>query len=230
MAGIRKKSPVRIALTGGIGSGKSTALTMFAARKAAVLNSDNVVHKLLQRRDVRDRVAASLGIGSLSAGEEGRTALADTVFADEAKLDRLEAIMFPLVREAMESWLQSEEVRSAPLAVVELPMLFEAGMEDMFDHIVLITAPVETRQSRYAGRVARDDFQRRAAHQLSEEEKRVRSGFVYENTGSPEELDEFVAAMVEAVTGGLTPPGDVSGKDGLADADEPSGPRPGGTA
>ena len=194
-------APVSIALTGGIGSGKSTALTMFAARKAAVLNSDHVVHKLLQRRDVRDRVSDSLGIGRLSAGEEGREMLADIVFADEAKLEKLEAIMFPLVREVVESWMQTDKVRNAPLAVVELPMLFEAGMEDMFDHVVMITAPEDIRLTRSAGRITRDDFEHRAAHQLSEQEKAVRADFVYENTGSPKELDEFVAATVAAVTG-----------------------------
>lgn len=196
-----KKGPVRVALTGGIGSGKSTALTMFAARKAAVLNSDHVVHKLLQRRDIRDLISDTLGIGRFSAGEEGREMLADVVFGDEAKLKLLEGIMFPLVREVIDSWLQTDKVQAAPLAVVELPMLFEAEMEAMFDHVVLVTAPAGIRQARYAGRISVADFERRADHQLPEEEKRVRADFVFENSGSPEELDEFVASTVAAVSG-----------------------------
>lgn len=194
-----KRRPVRIALTGGIGSGKSTALTMFSARGAAVLNSDHVVHKLLQRRDVRDLISGRLGIGQISAGEEGRRMLAEIVFTDEAKLDRLQEIIFPLVREVTESWMNTDMVRTAPLAVVELPMLFEAEMTDIFDYVVLITAPAEIRRARHAGKIAGADFERRVARQLPEGEKRARSDFVFENLGSPEQLDEFVAATVNEV-------------------------------
>lgn len=198
--GSSKHRPIRIALTGGIGSGKSTALTMFAARHAAVLNSDHVVHKLLQRRDVRDRVSESLGIAPISAGEEGRKRLADVVFDDETKLVRLEAIIFPLVREVIESWIKALEEQQAAVAVVELPMLFEAGLDELFDYVVLITAPEATRKERHAGRISRMDFDRRAAHQLPEPEKLARADFVYENTGSPDDLDEFVAGIVQTVT------------------------------
>jgi len=198
----RRQAPPRIALTGGIGSGKSTALTLFAVRKAAVLNSDHIVHRLLQRRDVRERVAEKLGLEHVASGEAGRQHLADVVFADEELLDRLQDFIFPLVRAETEEWFNTEEVRNAPLAVVELPMLFEAEMEKMFDYVILITAPVDLRRTRHAGHVSKADFERRAAHQLPEEEKRSRADFVYENTGSPEELDDFVAQTIDRVTGG----------------------------
>lgn len=192
---------IKVALTGGIGSGKSTALTMFSARGAAVLNSDHIVHRLLQRRDVRERVAAELGIPIFPAGGEGRQRLADIVFADSDQLDRLQRIMFPLVKQEVAEWFDSPEIRAALLAVVELPMLFEAGMEAMFDHIILITAPASERRSRQSGRVAQDEFRRRSSQQMPEDEKRARVHTVYENTGSPVELDEFVAHTVQALTG-----------------------------
>jgi len=198
-----KHIPIRIALTGGIGSGKSTALLMFAARGAAVLDSDRVVHDLLDRSEVRARVEAGLGIGPLPFGDEGRRRLAEIVFAEDEQLKRLEEIIFPLVAEEIDHWLAtSEEVASAPLAVVELPMLFEAHMETGFDRVVLVTAPEEIRQSRHAGRVGLADFERRASRQLPEAEKRARSNFVFDNTGSPEELDEFIATTVAAITTG----------------------------
>lgn len=192
--------PVRLALTGGIGSGKSTALTMFTVHGAAVLDSDHVAHQLLQRRDVRDRVAASLGIGPVTAGEEGRRRLADIVFADAAQLDRLQQVIFPLVRAELESWLASAGVRRAPLAVVELPMLFEAQLTDLFDHVVLITAAAPTREARHAVRITRADFERRSARQLPESEKRARADVIFDNDGSPEELDVFVADLVTRLT------------------------------
>lgn len=172
---------------------------MFTAHHAAVLNSDHVVHKLLQRRDIRDLISRRLGIGKIAANEEGRRMLAEIVFADEKKLDWLEEIIFPLVREVTESWMKTDIVRTAPLAVVELPMLFEAEMTDLFDYVVLITAPAEIRQDRHAGKIPPSDFERRAARQLPEEDKRARADFVFDNSGSQEELDEFVGATVAAV-------------------------------
>lgn len=198
--GARKQAPVRLALTGGIGSGKSTALSMFAARHAAVLNSDHIVHRLLQRRDVRQRISDSLEIGLVGSGEEGRRRLADVVFADDRQLSRLEAIMFPLVREAIGSWMETLDADATAVAVVELPMLFEAGMDSDYDYVIMITAPAELRQTRHAGRISKADFDLRAARQMPEEEKLARADFVYENTGSPEELDEFVAETIAAVT------------------------------
>lgn len=190
---------VRVALTGGIGSGKSTALLMFGARGAAVLSSDKVVHTLLQREDVRQRISESLNLGRVDSGETGRLALADVVFADEEKLHKLEAILFPLVRGEISNWMESSYVASMPLAVVEIPMVFEAAMEDLFDKIVLVTAPSEVRGARHAGLVGKADFERRASQQLSEEEKEMRSDFVYQNTGSPDELDEFVERTVASL-------------------------------
>ncbi|MEK6536642.1 MAG: dephospho-CoA kinase [Actinomycetota bacterium] len=196
-----QQPPVRVALTGGIGSGKSTALLMFAARGAAVLSSDRVVHELLEREDVHAKIAESLGIEPLLPGEEGRRQIAESVFADERQLTRLEDILFPLVAGEIAAWQASEPATSAPLTVVELPMLFEAGMESGFDRVVLVTAPTEIRRSRHEGRVGITDFEQRASRQLPESEKRARSDFVYDNTSSPEELDGFVAATVAAIVG-----------------------------
>lgn len=193
--------PVRVALTGGIGSGKSTALLMFAARGAAVRDSDEIVHGLIDRDDVRARIGDSLGIDQLTPGEEGRSRIAQVVFADDAELVRLEEIIFPLVAREIDSWLANEEVSAVPMAVIELPMLFEAGMAELFDQVVLVTAPAELRKSRHEGRVGLADFERRAARQLPEDEKRARSDYVYENTGSPEELDEFIAGVIGKILG-----------------------------
>lgn len=189
----------RIALTGGIGSGKSTALLMFAARAAAVRDSDEIVHGLIDRGDVRARIASRLGIGALPPGEEGRRRIAEVVFSDDSQLMMLEEIIFPLVAGEIERWFATDVVAAAPLAVVELPMLFEAGMADRFDHVVLVTAPSELRKTRHEGRVGLADFERRAARQLPEDEKRARSDFTYDNTGSPEELDEFISEVIAEI-------------------------------
>lgn len=191
----------RVALTGGIGSGKSTALLMFAARGAAVRDSDEIVHGLIDRDDVRARIGEELDINPLPPGEEGRSLIAQVVFADDAKLMRLEELIFPLVADEIDDWLATEEVAAAPLAVIELPMLFEAGMAHLFDHVVLVTAPAELRKTRHEGRVGLADFERRAARQLPEDQKRNRSDFNYDNSGSPEELDEFITGVIAEICG-----------------------------
>lgn len=186
-------------MTGGIGSGKSTAMAMFTARGAAALSSDQIVHALLQKKEVRREVAGTLGLKSLPMGEDGRRLLADIVFADYEKLRRLEGILYPRVRKEIEAWMETEEAAAAPAAVVEIPMLFEAGMEDMFDHIVLVTAPQELRRSRHSVKVSRSDFERRASRQMPEEEKADRCDFVFNNIGSPDKLDEFVEDTIRKI-------------------------------
>ncbi|MCL4310799.1 MAG: dephospho-CoA kinase [Actinomycetota bacterium] len=195
------KAPVRVALTGGIGSGKTTALAMFASRGAAVLSADVVVHELLERPDIRERVMARLGIEA-PGGEAGRRRLAELVFGDDARLGSLEEVLFPLVRARITEWLASAGAAGAPAAVVEIPLLFESGMEDMFDQVVLITAPEEVRRKRYGGRASTADFARRARRQLPEEEKRSRAQVVFENTGLPGLMEQFVAGLMAAYGSG----------------------------
>ncbi len=167
-----------------------------------MLDSDRLVHDLLGKNEVRAAVAASLGTEPLPAGNEGRRRIAEIVFTDDEQLDRLEAILFPKVAAEIDRWMKSDATAKAMLAVVELPMLFEAKLEPAFDKIVLVTAPQEIRQLRHEGRVGLADFERRASRQLPEDQKRTRSDFFYDNTGSPEELDEFVAATTAAIVTG----------------------------
>ena len=191
-----RQRQLRLALTGGIGAGKTTALAMLAAAGAAVLDSDTVVHELLGQPDIHKRIISALDIEPLPDGEPGRRQLADAVFDDDLMLSRLEEIVFPLVRRRIREWFGRADVAAAPVAVVELPLLFEAGMEDMFDEVVLITAPKEMRRQRHAGRIGAEDFVRRSRRQLPEEEKRLRAGVVFDNTGSREELAAFVRGLL----------------------------------
>ncbi len=188
----RNNSPVRISLTGGTGSGKSTALAFFSGLGAACLDSDKVVHRLLERPDVRRLVAESLGLDGLPVGEPGRRRLAEVVFGDRARLTALEKVLFPLVREEIRAWFDQNEVKQAPAAVVEIPLLFEAGMEDLFDRVVLITAPRELRRRRQSGRMEPADFESRVARQMPEAGKRRRADTVFENEGPPARLEEFI--------------------------------------
>ena len=193
---------MKVALTGSISSGKSTAMSMFAVRGAAVLGTDVVVHELLEDEEVRLRVTTELGLEKIASGEAGRRELAAVVFSDETKLQRLQQLLFPLVQQKVDAWFRLQAQENTKLAVVEVPMLLEAGMEPMFDHVILITAPEAVRRDRRGRRLDTEDFERRDARQTPDAEKKRFCHLVYENTGSLKDLEAFVDGAIELVSGG----------------------------
>jgi dephospho-CoA kinase len=186
--------PVAVAITGGIGAGKSEALKAFARHGAATVSSDEIVHHLLRRPDVRDAVVARMGHGVVSpAGEIDRGALATVVFNDREALNWLEELLHPLVSAEYLQWReQLAELPVAPrVSVTEVPLLYETGSDARFDKVVVITAPSKLRRAR--SEVVMDD---REARLLPDTEKVKRADFSFKNTGSLEELDAFVKSVM----------------------------------
>jgi dephospho-CoA kinase len=186
--------PVAVAITGGIGAGKSEALKAFARHGAATVSSDEIVHHLLRRPEVREAVVARMGHGVVSpAGEIERGALATVVFNDREALAWLEELLHPLVTAEYLQWReQLAELPDAPrVAVTEVPLLYETGGDARFDKVVVITAPSKLRRAR--SEVAVDD---REARLLPDTEKVQRADFSFKNTGSLEELDAFVKSVL----------------------------------
>ena len=190
--------PVAVAITGGIGAGKSEALQAFARHGAATVSSDEIVHHLLRRRDVRDAVVQRMGNGIVAPdGEIDRTALATVVFNDREALTWLEELLHPLV--AMEYMQWREDLAALPepppVAVTEVPLLYEAGGEVRFDKVVVITAPSQLRRAR--SHVATDA---RESRLIPDREKVERADYAFRNVGSLEELDLFVASVMRDLT------------------------------
>jgi dephospho-CoA kinase len=187
--------PVAVAITGGIGAGKSEALAAFRRHGAATVSSDEIVHHLLRRDDVRKAVVARLGNGVLAPdGELDRGAIGTIVFNDRRALDWLEQLLHPLVVQEYLTWRERlAELPDAPrVCVTEVPLLYEAGGESRFDRVVVITAPRQLRRARSG--VATDD---REQHLIPDAEKVKRADYAYVNTGSLEELDAFVASVMD---------------------------------
>jgi dephospho-CoA kinase len=184
--------PPVVGLTGGIGSGKSEALEAFRRHGAVTLSSDAIVRGLYERPEVVAAVAERFGPEVLAAdGTVDRAALAARVFGDDGERRALEGLLLPLIGVEFARWRAAQLEAGQRLLVHEAPTLFEAGVEDRYDAIVTVTAPVEVRAQR------RPDAAQRMAAQLPEEEKARRSDFVYENTGSLDDLDRWVAGVVE---------------------------------
>ncbi|HEU5245359.1 MAG TPA: dephospho-CoA kinase [Gaiellaceae bacterium] len=183
------KRPLAVALTGGIAAGKSEALGAFARHGAAVISSDDVVHRLYREDEgLRAALREHWGERAFRGGEADRAEIGRIVFADRAELAWLEAELHPRVRAATAEWLAEQ---TADVAVAEIPLLYETGGEERFDCVVVVTAPLEVREARRGVLTERED------RLVPEEEKVRRADFTYVNEGSLEELDAFVAAVLE---------------------------------
>jgi dephospho-CoA kinase len=186
--------PIAVAITGGIGAGKSEALRAFARHGAATVSSDEIVHHLLRRPEVRDAVVARMGNGIVAPdGEIDRGALATVVFNDREALAWLEATLHPLVAAEYLQWRdQLAALTDAPaVCATEVPLLYETGGEARFDKVVVITAPSKLRRAR--SEVVADD---REARLIDDREKVARADYSYTNIGTVEELDAFVASVM----------------------------------
>jgi dephospho-CoA kinase len=187
--------PIAVAITGGIGAGKSEALYAFQKAGAATVSSDEIVHHLLAaNEEVRTAMVRELGDGILAEdGTIDRARVADVVFADRAKLDFLEALLHPLVAAEYLRWReQLAQLPNPPrVCVTEVPLLYETGGDVRFDKVVAITAPAKLREQRR--RVRRDDRDQRL---LPDAEKVKRADYAYVNTGTLEDLDEWVRGVM----------------------------------
>ena len=181
--------PLAVALTGGIAAGKSEALRAFAQHGAAVISSDDVVHRLYREDEgLRAALRERWGDRVIDDGDVDRTEIGGIVFADRAELAWLESELHPRVRAALDAWLAEQ---TADVAVAEIPLLYETGGEERYDRVVVVTAPAEVREARRGAVADREE------RLVPEEEKVRRADFSYVNDGSLEQLDAFVAGVLE---------------------------------
>jgi dephospho-CoA kinase len=193
--------PIAVAITGGIGAGKSEALAAFARHGAAVISSDEIVHRLLDEDEdegVRAELVERFGKGILDdEGHVDRGAIAEIVFADREALEWLEGLLHPLVVQEYMSWRErlAEGEDPPPMTATEVPLLYEVGGEDRFDVVVVVTAPPDVRTAR-----TDVDAEEREPRLLPDSVKVAQADFAYVNDGSLEELDDFVEGVVRELT------------------------------
>jgi dephospho-CoA kinase len=191
--------PLAVAITGGIGAGKSTALESFRRHGAATVSSDEIVHHLLAT-DPEVKKALVDRLGDEMLGDDGapdRERIAFRVFKDREALDFLEKLLHPLVSREYMTWRDQLAALPNPpaVSVTEVPLLYEVGADERFDKIVVITAPTKLREARRGGWT--DD---REARLIPDREKAQRADFTYVNTGTPDELDAWVADVMATLT------------------------------
>jgi len=189
--------PPFIALTGGIGAGKSTALAALERLGAAVLSSDAVVHELYASAQVRDAVVAKFGPAVAPDGVVDRGQLATVAFASTESRAWLEGLIWPLVRDAVSEWktrAQAADPRPRAL-VVEVPLLFEGGQVRIYDATIAVTADEDVRRARASARGHRA-VDEREARQLSQADKAARATYVVSNDGDIDELQRELSSVL----------------------------------
>ena len=190
-----------LGLTGSIGMGKSTTMQLFAAEGAAVWDADAAVHRLYGPGGaaVAPVEAAFPGV----AGPDGidRTELGRRVHNDPAALARLEAIVHPLVGADRDAFLAAAAEQGAALAVLDIPLLFETGLEDRFDAVVVVTAPEEVQRARVLARPGMTPAALEAilARQMPDADKRERADFLIDTADGLDSARAQVRMVMDAV-------------------------------
>jgi len=188
----------KIAITGGVASGKSTACQLFQELGAYVVSADAIVHKLLDSKtDLGQQIIRTLGSDIVQHGTISRQRVAEKVFQDPKQLEQLERILHPVMLQMVEeSYRKASEARKYTSFVVEIPLLFEIGKETEFDVVIAVVADEEIAKRRFvaAGHTSQE-YERRMSRQLPPSLKSAKAHYTLTNNGSLEEFREQVKKL-----------------------------------
>lgn len=192
----------KVAVTGGLSSGKSAVCNFFRKLNAYVVSADEIVHQLLSLdTPTGQQVAALFGPDVIKNEALDRQAIADLVFKDPALLKKLEECVYPAVTKIIERHYQEAKHLNPPLFLVEIPKLFEAGMEKWFDAVITVSTDEKLCRKRFESRGGNDhEYARRMASQMPVEEKIKRSNYIIENNEGLDELKTSVAKLFYVLT------------------------------
>lgn len=186
----------KVAVTGGLSSGKSSVCRFFKELGAYVISADEIVHRLLTlETDSGQRVLALLGTEILSDGQIDRSKIAACVFKDANRLNALEEVLHPAVREeTLKEYQKALASGTTTLFVAEIPLLFETGGDKTYDYTICVASEPEKSIKNFQDSTGygKDEYQRRMARQLSPEEKCAKADFVINNNGSLADLKQAV--------------------------------------
>lgn len=191
-----------VGLTGGMGAGKSTALAVLGRLGAVTLSTDAVVHALYAEPEVLGEIVGRWGTEVAPGGVVDRSAVAARAFATDEDRAWLEALIWPRVAQRVAAFRETALAAEPPprAAVVETPLLFEAGMDALYDVTIAVVADEGLRARRAAARGHRA-LDERGARQLPQAEKAARATYAVDNSGSVEELERALSAILGKLSG-----------------------------
>jgi dephospho-CoA kinase len=190
-----------VGLTGSIGMGKSTVATMLRMLGLPVHDADAAVHRLLGPSGRAVKAVAKLFPEVLSGDRIDRKKLGDRVFQDTLALRRLEAILHPLVRQSSRAFLAAAARRREPLAILDIPLLYEGGGERVVDAVIVVTAPAAVQRQRVCARrgMTKEKFQAILARQTPDREKRRRATYIIRNGGHRAQTFRQLRAILRSI-------------------------------
>ncbi|HYH79044.1 MAG TPA: dephospho-CoA kinase [Longimicrobium sp.] len=195
---------LKVGLTGNIAAGKSTVADVWRELGAEVIDADELARRVVDPgTPAYDAIAAEWGDHVVvDGGEVDRAALRRIVFADPSARERLEEIVHPAVAALRDELYREAEARGDALVVADIPLLFEVGLVDEFDVVVLVDAPEEARLVRLVGNRGMDpeEARRIIMAQMPSELKRARADFVIENTGTVAEVERRAREVWDELT------------------------------
>lgn len=191
-----------LGLTGSIGMGKSTTAKMFAEAGVPVHDSDEAVHRLYSG-EAAPLIEAAFP-GTVANGVVDRTVLGQKVLGDSAALKQLEAIIHPLVRNDARAFLERHRAAGVPIAVLDIPLLFETGGRDRVDQVVVVTAPADVQRARVLERpgMSEQKFEAILSKQVPDVEKRKLADFVVDTGQGMDAARRAVTAIIDQLTVG----------------------------
>jgi dephospho-CoA kinase len=190
-----------VGLTGSIGMGKTTAAGMFRDAGVPVFSADDAVHRLYRGRAVP--LIAEAFPDAVRDGTVDRERLTKMVLGDPKALARLEAIVHPLVREEEAVFIEGARRSAAPMAVLDIPLLFETGTKRRVDRVVVVSAPADIQRQRVLARPGMTTWKLEEilARQMPDAEKRRRADFVVDTGRSLDDARRQVLAIIDELKG-----------------------------
>ena len=199
----------RVAVTGGIASGKSTACRIFKELGAYVVSADDIVHQLLTpNNSVGKNVIKLLGDGIVVDNCIDRKKIAEIVFNQPKLLLSLESLIHPAVRDEIDKcYYTATQQKKCTLFVVEIPLLFEMGAEKKFDYSVCVVSDYDTCVKRYIESTGRtkEDYDKRMSNQMSPEKKAQKASWTVHNDGTIDGMRESITKIYHTLVSNNKP-------------------------
>lgn len=190
----------KIAITGGVASGKSTVCQLFQKLGAYVVSADAIAHELLDpNTDLGQQILSMLGDGFVQNGKINRPLVAEKVFRDPKKLHELEQILHPEILKRIEFEYESvSHTGRYSLFIAEIPLLFEIGAEKFYDVTIAVIADETVAKQRFSNE---SEYKRRMSRQWSPEQKATKANYTIKNNGSLNDLEDQVKQLNAVLTG-----------------------------
>jgi len=194
-----KLKNIKVAITGNIGSGKSTFTKFLFEEGYPIILADDISKEILAcDPEVRKEVVYEFGAESFLGPKINKKYLADKIFSDPKKLKKINSILHPRVRKRID-FLSKEYFKEYDIVFVEAALIFESKIETFYDYIVLITADRALRMNRsiLTKKITKEDFVNRDSNQINDESKKKKADFIFTNDGSISELKQKAILLIK---------------------------------